>query len=137
MSEPRDSKLYEQAKQWADEHYKTHSAYKSMAIQRKYNELYSEIHNIGNPYIGKAKRDLQKWRNEQWIDVEDYLKGRITKCGSKPYDASKNYVACRPLSELQKMDYNVIREHLKQKKKSKHNSIDWTDAWPLRIPQTF
>jgi len=124
MSEPSDIKLYEQAKRWADEHYKTHSAYKSMAIQKRYKELYTEKHS-GNPYIGKAKRDLLKWRNEHWVDVEEFLRGRITRCGSKPYDETTDYVACRPLSELQKMDDKQIREKLREKKAMKHNSIQW------------
>ncbi|NDC23092.1 MAG: hypothetical protein EBZ49_03030 [Proteobacteria bacterium] len=124
MAEPKDYDLYSKARDWADAHYKTHSAYKSMAIQKKYKELYGAKYS-GNPYVGKSQRNLEKWRNEKWVDVEDYLKGKITKCGSKSYDDNNDYVACRPLSQLEKMDYNSIRSKLLEKKKMKHDSIEW------------
>jgi hypothetical protein len=120
---PKDEKLYSIAKQYADLVYKTHSAYKSMAIQKKYIELYNEKYGDKNAYYGKNKGALSNWRNENWVDVESYLKGDIVPCGSVEYNRNKTYVACRPLADLKK--YKNLDKILQLKKKLKEKSIDW------------
>lgn len=62
--EPKDTKLYEKAKQIADEKYKKPSAYKSGFIVKKYKEL-------GGTYSGKKpqKTGIARWFKEEWKDV--------------------------------------------------------------------
>lgn len=126
MDTAKDIDLYRTAKRWADAHYMVPSAYKSMAIQKKYIELYEYKHGDKNAYYGKSEGKLGKWRKEKWVDVESYLNGMVKPCGSVPYsDAS--YVACRPLAKLKKMPREAIEAGLKAKKEFKHNSVDWNN----------
>ena len=85
----KDEKLYMMAKSYADSIYKTHSAYKSMAIQKKYLELYNQKYGNKNAYYGNNKGALSNWRNQNWVDVESYLKGNIVPCGSVDYNSKK------------------------------------------------
>ena len=116
---PKDEKLYIMAKNYADSIYKTHSAYKSMAIQKKYIDLYNTKYGNRNAYSGKNKGALSNWRDENWVDIESYLKGEIIPCGSVEYDNKKTYVACRPLDDLKKYDKKDLIELLNLKKRVK------------------
>lgn len=65
MSEPvvLNPSLYEKAKEEVYERYKKPSAYRSMALVKKYKEL-------GGKYGGdKEKGDLYRWKMERWKDV--------------------------------------------------------------------
>jgi hypothetical protein len=61
--EPINKKLYAEIKQVADEKYKTHGAYKSAWIVKKYKEL-------GGKYKGKKdpKKGISRWLSENWKD---------------------------------------------------------------------
>jgi hypothetical protein len=78
--EPVNKKLYEKVKKMADEKYKTHGAYKSMWIVKKYKEL-------GGKYKGRkdTSKGLTRWKNEKWEDYAglDYPVYRPTKRVSK------------------------------------------------------
>jgi hypothetical protein len=67
-SEPVNKKLYEKVKKMADEKYKTHGAYKSMWIVKKYKEL-------GGKYKGRkdTSKGLTRWKNEMWINYAPAL----------------------------------------------------------------
>jgi len=83
--------LYRKAKKEADQRFKRPtSAYKSMYISKKYQEL-------GGKYKGKKKSLTGRWRKERWVQVIEYIKyGRIVECGA---DNKKNKV-CRPLVRI-------------------------------------
>ena len=75
MAIPKDKKLYEKAKQMADEIYKKPSAYKSGYIVKKYKEL-------GGTYENDNKeKKIQRWFKEDWKDVgnKNYPVYRPTK----------------------------------------------------------
>jgi hypothetical protein len=55
--------LYKQAKEIADKTYKTHGAYKSAFLVKKYKELGGEYASDGKP------RNLTRWFKEEWKDV--------------------------------------------------------------------
>jgi hypothetical protein len=55
--------LYKQAKAIADDTYKTHGAYKSAFLVKKYKELGGEYADDGKP------RNLRRWLKEEWKDV--------------------------------------------------------------------
>jgi hypothetical protein len=55
--------LYKQAKEIADQTYKTHGAYKSAFLVKKYKELGGEYADDGKP------RNLTRWFKEEWKDV--------------------------------------------------------------------
>jgi hypothetical protein len=55
--------IYQKAKEIADKTYKTHGAYKSGFLVKKYKELGGEYADDGKP------RDLTRWFKEEWKDV--------------------------------------------------------------------
>lgn len=65
MVEFLDKKKWEKAKKLADEVYKTHSAYKSGYIVKKYKEL-------GGKFAGDKKKiqkkGLKRWFDEEWVN---------------------------------------------------------------------
>ena len=52
MTEPKDKILYEKVKKDANKIYKTHGAYKSAYIVKKYKELGGEYYGEKNPDVG-------------------------------------------------------------------------------------
>ena len=55
--------IYQKAKEIADKTYKTHGAYKSGFLVKKYKELGGEYADDGKP------RNLERWFKEEWKDV--------------------------------------------------------------------
>ena len=66
--EPSDIELYEKAKSIVYNQYKTHSAYRSGALVKKYKQLYEETHDDDAPYKGDKtpNKGLKRWFREQW-----------------------------------------------------------------------
>jgi hypothetical protein len=121
----KDPSLYAQAVAFADATHARPSAYKSMAIQKKYMELYREKYGDGDAYKGKRKMSsLEKWRSEKWTDVESYLKGDPKPCGFTPDKPRKGLPACRPLKVLQQIPASVARKAVTLKRKET-GTIDW------------
>ena len=94
-------RLYKKAKKDADERFKRPtSAYKSMYISKKYQEL-------GGKYKGKKTSLTSRWLKEQWIQVIPYIKNnKKVICGA---DNKKNKV-CRPLKRIDKNTPITIKE---------------------------
>lgn len=105
--------LYRIAKKDADQRFKRPtSAYKSMYISKKYQEL-------GGKYKGKKdpKKGTVRWsKGERWIQVVPYLtKGEIIECGAN----NRKGKACRPLVRVNKNTpitlSEVVDKHGKEK----------------------
>jgi len=106
-------KLYKKAKKEADEKYKRPtSAYKSMFISKKYQEL-------GGKYSGKkdkTKGTIRWNKKEKWIQVLPYLQqNKIIECG----EDNKDTKACRPMIRASKYTPitigEIVEKHGKQK----------------------
>ena len=97
-------KLYKKAKQMADSVYKRHSAYKSMFIQKKYQEL-------GGKYSGsKNTKGVTRWNKEKWIQVVPFLlEGKRVACGE-----GENPKGCRPSVRVDKETPMTIQELVKK-----------------------
>ncbi len=63
MPRPLDPELYAEARAKADRVYRTHGAYKSAYIVKKYKELGGRYADDGKP------RNLTRWLREKWVDV--------------------------------------------------------------------
>lgn len=127
MDKALDKELYKKAKQIADRTFKEKtSAYKSMFIVKKYEEM-------GGRFRGKQTRKLGKWRDEKWIQVVPFLdKGLVIECGS---GADKK--SCRPtlkkyattpltINELIKLHgKEKLLKFAKRKKKEMSKRADW------------
>jgi len=101
--------IYEKAKKEADRVYKKNSAYKSMFISKKYNEL-------GGKYKTQKKKpgSTDRWTKEEWIQVLPYLeKGEKIVCGS----SNKKNKVCRPFKRIDSNTPITIKELLKLHKK--------------------
>ena len=129
MENIKDKKLYELAKQIADNVYERHSAYKSMYIHKVYKEL-------GGRYTtpNKNTKGLTRWLKEEWIELTPYLKeNKIVKCGSADY----KYKVCRPLYRVDKNTPITIDEILEIHNKKdvlrmvqlKENDMDGRIFW--------
>lgn len=111
---PCDPELYAKAKRYADRVYgKTTSAYKSMAIVKKYKQL-------GGTYPPKKKKSTKegvtRWLQEKWIMVQPYVKsGKIVKCGS----SQRRQHACRPSVRITPKTPMTVQEALKAHGKRK------------------
>lgn len=86
-----NKKLYSEIKEEIKEEYPKNSAYRSALIIKRYKEA-----------GGKIKRgyesNLDRWFEEEWINVYSYLKeNKIVKCGDKNYTKKS---ACRPLKRV-------------------------------------
>ena len=92
MSQPINIKLYQQVVKDAKRKFDTWpSAYASMWVQKTYQEK-------GGKYAATKKQSggTTQWHAEKWINMNDYLKGKITPCGM-PSGMDK---ACRPMKRI-------------------------------------
>tara|TARA_A100000171_G_C2116152_1_gene137934 strand:- start:755 stop:1162 length:408 start_codon:yes stop_codon:yes gene_type:complete len=95
--------IYKKARKIADETYKRDGAYKNMFLVKKYQEL-------GGKYKGKKTNKLSQWRQEKWVSVADYLKGKNVPCGEDKIGNN----ACRPTKRINKSTPITIQEVIKK-----------------------
>lgn len=100
--------LYAQAFREMDKVYGSQtSAYRSMAIVKRYKALGGKYMTTRKPY----KNGTLRWRKEQWIMVLPYvLRREVIPCGA--HDRRKH--ACRPLIRVTKNTPITIDEVLKK-----------------------
>jgi hypothetical protein len=132
---PCDPELYAKAKRYADRVYgKTTSAYRSMAIVKKYKQL-------GGKYSPKKEKSAEegttRWLREKWIMVQPYVKsGKIVKCGA----SQRRQHACRPSVRITSKTPITVQEAVKMhgdrkviklastKKTNPNARVLWKDA---------
>ena len=96
--------IYRKAKQKADSVYKRHSAYKSMFIQKTYQDM-------GGKYRGKKNtKGVSRWNKEKWIQVVPFLlEGKRIACGE-----GESGKGCRPSVRVDKDTPMTIQELVKK-----------------------
>ena len=96
--------IYRRAKRKADEVYKRHSAYKSMFIQKTYQDM-------GGKYRGKKNtKGVSRWNKEKWIQVVPFLlEGKKIACGE-----GGGGKGCRPSVRVDKDTPMTIQELIKK-----------------------
>jgi hypothetical protein len=62
MAVPIDTDLYEKAKRIVYKQYKTPSAYRSIAVQKKYKAF-------GGRYRDDGDKPLERWFKEKWVSL--------------------------------------------------------------------
>ena len=83
----------DRARKIADAKYKKHGAYKSMFLVSTYKKL-------GGRYSGKKPSGVNRWIDEEWIQVIPYLtKGQKVACGTRTATMKK---VCRPFKRINK-----------------------------------
>ena len=102
-----DPDIYKQAVEIADKTYKTHSAYKSGFIVKKYKELGGRYGDDGKP------KNLKRWYEEEWKDV-----------GNKSYPVyrpSRIISKDTPLT-VKEIDPHNLKKQIELKQKIKNTS---------------
>jgi len=99
--------IYQKAKEIADKTYKTHGAYKSGFLVKKYKELGGEYADDGKP------RNLKRWFQEDWKDVGGlpYPVYRPTKRISEETPLTVNEIEPDSLTRNA-----IIKQHYKNKR---------------------
>ena len=124
-----NKKIYERAKKLADEKYKKNSAYKSMYLMEKYEEL-------GGKVISDKKSKLNNWRREKWKNLTGVALGKTKlkdapACGNKDKNQGKNKTICRPTKKINgttSLASEFTQKQLKKalKLKNQGKRIDWS-----------
>ena len=71
MATPKDKELYEKVKKEVYGRYKTHSAYRSGILTKKYKEAYEKKYNSKDAYEGKKRNNgLNAWFKQKWQTQE-------------------------------------------------------------------
>ena len=116
-SKPTDTKLYNEVKQYVYSEMPKNSIYRSAHIQKLYKEL-------GGTYTGKKEKKIEGWMKEEWINLNNFVRGKITKCGEgntmKEYG---EYKLCRPRKIAEKIPKEDIKIMIKEKTKIKSKPL--------------
>lgn len=101
--------LYTEVANEIKKKYPKHSIYRSMMIVKEYKKRGGEISDDN-------EKGINKWLDEKWINMDDYLDGIITKCG----DSSKiKESSCRPLIRVDNKTPILADEVIKKHGRSK------------------
>lgn len=87
MPVPKDKKLYEKIRKEIYKIYEKPSAYRSGALVRRYKSEFKKKYGDIEPYEGDDERELQRWFEEEWTDVN-------------PFKTSQSYPVYRPLRRI-------------------------------------
>lgn len=127
-----NKKLYQKAKEEADEKYKRAGLYKSAFIQKRYQEL-------GGKYKGdKPESKTELWFSQKWIDMEQYIKGKKVECGRNKNEMRK-FPLCRPLFKkgqsiltadevIKKHGKEKIKKMIKEKRANPKLRVNWING---------
>ena len=114
---PSNTVLYNEVKDYIYTKMPKHSLYRSAHIQKRYQEL-------GGKYTGKKENGIKSWMDEEWLNLNDYVRGKITKCGEgntmKEYG---EYKLCRPRKIAEKIPKAQINLMIKEKTKIKNKPL--------------
>jgi hypothetical protein len=128
MSKYLDKKIYEKAKKEVYDDFDKPSAYRSMALIKRYKELGGRVDE------SKSKGGTDRWLNEKWVNLTPYVEGLVSSkrayvCGKK-HPEQKGPSICRPTvkkrgttSLAQDFNKQQLKKALELKKKGK--VINW------------
>ena len=116
-----DKETYKKAKAEIDKEYKKTSAYKSLALVKKYKSMGGRVDEK------RSKGGLKTWIQEDWRNLTPYATGKVKsikatpKCGQKA-EGQKLPSVCRPLksktiSTAQEFTREQVRKAVDIKKK--------------------
>lgn len=122
MGKPKDIKLYEEVKNYVYNKMPLNSLYRSAHINRLYKQR-------GGTFISNNENNIKNWFKEDWINLNDYVRGKITKCGDgdtmKQY---KEYKLCRPRKIAEQIPKDKIKLMIKEKTKIGKSPLHTSDV---------
>jgi hypothetical protein len=108
---PLNEELYNKIKNEVYKRNPKHSLYRSALIQKIYQ-------SEGGKYLNNKlpKMNIKKWFKQDWISLNDYLRGEKISCGnSNTQEKYNEYPLCRPFEIAKKLSKNEIKEMIKEK----------------------
>lgn len=120
MSTPKNKKLYEQVKKKVYEEIPKHSLYRSAIIQKEYQKqggTYTKTKSDNN------KMNIEKWFKQDWISLNDYVRGNIVACGANNAKKYNEYPLCRPKAIAEQLTKTQIKKMIKEKTKIKEKPL--------------
>lgn len=122
QSKPTDTKLYNEVKQQIYNKMPKNSLYRSAQIQKLYKQL-------GGTYTGKQENNINSWMKEKWINLNDYVRGKITKCeDGNTMKQYKEYKLCRPRKIAEQIPKDKIKLMIKEKTKIGKSPLHTSDV---------
>lgn len=116
---PKNQKLYDEVKKEVYSKNKKHSLFRSALIQKIYRERGGTYEDTKNP-----KMNINKWFKQQWISLNDFLRGKNIPCGSSNTEEKyKEYPLCRPLEIARKLTKPQIKQMIDEKNKLKEKPL--------------
>ena len=117
-SKPSNTVLYNEVKDYIYAKMPKNSLYRSAHIQKRYKQL-------GGTYTQKKQENnINSWMNEEWVNLNNFVRGKITKCGEgdtiKEY---REYKLCRPRKIAEKIPKEDIKLMIKEKTKIKNKPL--------------
>lgn len=112
MGKPTDIKLYEEVKNYIYNKMPLNSLYRSAHINRLYKQYGGTFSDENN------ENNNKKWFKEDWLNLNDYVRGKITKCGDG--DTMEQYgekKLCRPRKIAEQIPKDKIKLMIKEKTK--------------------
>ena len=119
-----DKSIYMKAKEIVYKQYDKPSAYRSMALVKKYKDMGGRLEKGEN-----QEKGTRSWLVERWVNLTPYAEGLTSdrfqyKCGEKA-PRQKGPSVCRPSSEVKKYSKAQIRRAVGLKSDVK--VIDWNN----------
>jgi len=117
-----DKGIYMRAKEVVYKQYEKPSAYRSMALVKKYKDMGGRLEKDG------SGNGLRKWSlQERWMNLTPYAEGLTSdrfqyKCGQKAPN-QKGPSVCRPSAQVKKYSKNQIKKAVGIK--SNGGTIKW------------
>lgn len=116
--EPKDMELYNKIKEEVYKKNPKHSLYRSALIQKIYQSEGGKYEEGKEP-----KMNIKKWFKQDWISLNDYLRGEKVACGNSNTEEKYNeYPLCKKYSEAKKLTPEQIKKliEIKNELKEKH-----------------
>ena len=116
-----DKSIYMKAKEIVYKQYDKPSAYRSMALVKKYKDMGGRLEKE------KTGGGTRIWRTQRWVNLSPYAEGLTSdrfqyKCGQKAPN-QKGPSVCRPSSEVKRYSKAQIKQAVKIKSSGK--VINW------------
>lgn len=116
---PNNKELYEKIKNEVYKKNPKHSLFRSALIQKIYK-------SEGGTYKSGelSEMNIKKWFKQDWISLNDYLRGDIVKCGASDTQKKYNeYPLCRPKAIADKLSKPQIKKMIDEKNKLKEKPL--------------
>jgi len=110
---PSNPKLYEEVKQEIYDKYPRHSLYRSALLVKEYKNRGGEYESKEEP----TSSGINKWFKENWLSVNDYLRGDIVKCGDNNAERYNEYPLCYAEERLKTFSKDELKKLVKKKTK--------------------